>query len=286
MGGGVNGGTVGYADGGNTNEAAIAQIYQDQFGRTPDAGGLKFYSDALANGMSVADVSKSIAQSLEGQQMDVQAAASAYRQALGRNPEPAGLQYWMSVAQDQGLTAQQLKDSIKAAAVKEQTTRNITEPFTNMQLNSLESDPYAGYYSNQSIYDIAPDAQNVSMIGGRKAQFTTPVTQQAVVSNFINGVYTANSGKDAYTATPGKDILNMPHIQAAINTARDNGTLSASDFSNLTSSLNAAKTPEQIRAALANPKGQVVIDAIYGQQIGEAKTLADAQAEAVDWAQR
>jgi len=280
MGGGVNGGTVGYADGG-TIDPVIAQIYQEQLGRAPDAGGAAFYSNALANGTSLADIKNSIAQSLEGQQMDVQSAASAYRQALGRNPEPAGLQYWMSVAQDQGLNNQQLIDSIKAAAAPEQTTRGITQPFTNMQLNSLESDPYAGYYSNQSIYDIAPDAQNVSMIGGRKAQFTTPVTQQAVVSNFINGVYTANSGKDAYATTPGKDILNMPHIQAAINTARDNGTLTASEFNNLTSSLKTAKTPAEIRAALANPKGQVVIDAIYGQQIGEAKTLADAQAEAV-----
>jgi hypothetical protein len=266
----ADGGVIGYADGG-TIDPVIAQIYQEQLGRAPDAGGAAFWSNALANGASVADIKNSIAQSLEGQQMDVQAAASAYRQALGRNPEPAGLQYWMSVAQDQGLTSQQLKDAIKAGAAPEIATRGITQPFTNMQLNALESDPYAGYYSNQSIYDIAPNAENVSTIGGRQAQFTTPVTQQAVVSKFINGVY---------STTPGKDILNMPHVQAALNVARDNGTMDAADYRSVVSSLGAAKTPADIRAALAKPQGQVVIDAIYGQQIGEAKTLADAQTEA------
>jgi hypothetical protein len=259
----------------------VQKIFNEQLGRTAEQSAVDFYTKALASGQSAADVAKSIAQAKEGQDMDIQAATSAYRQVMGRNPEPAGLQYWLSVAQSQGLTTQQLKDSIKAAAAPEVAQRGIIKPFDNMQLNSLEADPYAGYYSNQSIYDIAPDAENVSMIGDRKVQFRTPVTQQAVVSKFIDGVYTSNAGKDAYAATPGKDILNMPHIQAAIKVARDNGTLNASDFDNLTANLNAAKTPAQIRSALANPQGQVVVDAIYGQQIGEAKTLADAQAEAV-----
>jgi hypothetical protein len=258
----------------------VQKIFNEQLGRGAEQTALDFYSKALASGQSAADVAKGIAQSKEGQDMDIQAAASAYRQALGRNPEPAGLQYWLSVAQSQGLTSQQLRDSIKSAAVKEQTARNITKPFDNMQLNSLESDPLAGYYSDYSIYDIAPDAENVSMIGDRKVQFRTPVTQQAVVSNFIDGVYSSTAGKDAYTATPGKDILNMPHIQAAINVARANGTMNEVDYKDLSATLNTAKTAADIRAALAKPQGQVVVDAIYGHQMGEAKTLLDAQAEA------
>jgi hypothetical protein len=269
----ADGGVIGYADGGDINPE-IARIYQEQFGRAPDAGGAAFWSNAIANGMSVADANKAIAQSLEGQQMDVQAATSAYRQAIDRNPEVAGMQYWLSAAQDQGLTNQQLIDSITAAAAKEQAARNIAPgtKFTNLQSNSLDANPYAGYYSDKSIYDIAPNAENVSTIGGKKVQFTTPVTQQAVVSNFGNGTY---------SATSGKDILNMPHVQAAINVARDNGTLSAADYSGIVSNLGGAKTVAEIRAALAKPQAQVVIDAIQGQQIGEAKTLADAQAEAV-----
>lgn len=251
----------------------VNQIYTQQLGRAPDAEGLAYWTSQLASGKSPAAVAAGINQAVEGQQMDIQSAASAYRQALGRNPEPEGLQYWMSVAQSKGLTANQLKNEITKAAVAEQTQRGIAPgtKFTDMQLASLESDPYAGYFSNQSIYDIAPNAENVSMIDGRKVQFTTPVTRQAVVSNFVNGVY---------TATPGKDILNMPHIQAAINVARANGTLDETDYNAITSGLNTAKTPADVRSVLAKPQANVVVDAIYGQQIGEAKTLASAQAEA------
>lgn len=251
----------------------VTQLYTQQLGRAPDAEGLAYWTSQLASGKSPAAVASGINQALEGQQMDVQTAASAFRQALGRNPEPEGLQYWMSVAQSQGLSANQLKDAITKAAVTEQTQRGIAPgtKFTDMQLASLESDPYAGYFSNQSIYDIAPNAENVSMIDGRKVQFTTPVTRQAVVSNFVNGVY---------TATPGKDILNMPHIQASINVARANGTLDETDYNAITSGLRNAKTADEVRSVLAKPQANVVVDAIYGQQIGEAKTLAAAQAEA------
>jgi hypothetical protein len=259
----------------------VKQIYNEQLGREAEAEGLTNWSKVLGSGSTAADVAKAIAQSKEGQKMDIQAAASAYRQVLGRNPEPAGLQFWLSLAQSEGLTSQQLKDRIAEAAAPEMKARNITKPFTNMQLAALESDPLAGYYSDYDIYDVAPDAENVSMIDGRRVQFTTPVTREAVVSKFINGVYTTTPGKGiTYTTTPGKDILNMPHVQAAINVARANGTLSEADYNSLASGLNTATTPEAIRAVFNKPQGQVVIDAIQGQQIGEAKTLAAAQAEA------
>ena len=38
---------------------------------------------------------------------------------------------------------------------------------TNMQLAALEADPYGGRYATQSIYDLLPNAVNVSNIGNR-----------------------------------------------------------------------------------------------------------------------
>jgi hypothetical protein len=316
MGGGVNGGTVGYATGGeiaaayeavlgrapdaagaaywaNTGASAadiakamaatpeakayqptqVQKIFNEQLGRGAEQSAVDFYTKALASGQSLADVSKSIAQSNEGQKLDLQAATSAYRQVLGRNPEPGGMQYWVSVAQSEGLTTNQLKDRIAAAAVVEQKARNL-EPgkkFTQMELDALGSDPFGGYYSEKSIYDVAPDAQNVSKIGDRNVQFTTPVTQQAVVSQFINGIYTAKQGLD---------VLNTPHAMAGLNVALANGTLSTTDYDNLVKDLNSSKTPAEVRAALSKPKAQVIIDAAYGQQIGEAATEAEAKREA------
>jgi hypothetical protein len=251
----------------------VQKIFNEQLGRTAEQSAIDFYTKALASGQSLADVSKGIAQSNEGQKMDLQAATSAYRQVLGRNPEPGGMQYWVSVAQSEGLTTNQLKDRIAAAAVVEQKARDL-EPgtkFTQMQLDALGSDPFGGYYSEKSIYDVAPDAQNVSKIGDRNVQFTTPVTQQAVVSQFINGIYTAKQGLD---------VLNTPQAMAGLNVALANGSLSTKDYDSLVNNLNSAKTPAEVRAALSSPKAYVLIDAAYGQQIGEAANLAEAKREA------
>jgi len=253
--------------------AVVTQIYAQQLGRAPDASGLQYWSNLLANGASPQSIAAGIAQSKEGQDMDIQSATSAYRQALGRNPEPAGMQYWLSVAQNEGLSSKQLQDRITAAASAEQTARNIAPgtKFTQMQLDALGANPYAGYYSEKSIYDIAPNAVNVSKIGDRQVQFTTPVTQQAVVSQFIDGIYTPQQGLE---------VLNTPHALAAINVAVANGTLKKSDYDRLVSDISNSKTAAEVRSALAKPQGQVVIDAAYGQQIGEAATLAEAQREA------
>ena len=270
----ASGGIVGYAEGGTTNEAIINQIYQDQLGRTPDAGGLKFWSDALANGQSVANITRGINQSVEGQNFDTQYITSLYRQNLDRNPEQSGFQFWLSAAQEAGYTPAEIQRQIvESAKAKEQVDRGIVgQTFTNLQSNALEADPYAGRYVTKSIYDLLPDAVNVSTIGNQKAQFVNPVTQKAVVSNFGNG---------AYSATDGQSILNEPQVQAAITVARNNGTLSTAGYTALLADLNAAKTPEQTRLALAKPQAQVVVDALYGQQIGENTDLAAAKAEAV-----
>jgi hypothetical protein len=251
----------------------VTQIFTQQLGRPPDAGGLQYWSNLLDNGADPQFVIAGIAQSKEGQDMDLQAATSAYRQALGRDPEPGGMQYWFSVAQNEGLSSKQLQDRITAAANAEQTARNIAPgtKFTQMELDALGANPYAGYYSEKSIYDIAPDAKNVSMIGNRQVQFTTPVTQQAVVSQFIDGVYTAKQGLD---------MLNTPQAMASLNVALANGALDVKDYDSLVNDLNSSKTPAEVRAALSKPKAQVVIDAAYGQQIGEAANLAEANREA------
>jgi hypothetical protein len=109
------------------------------------------------------------------------------------------------------------------------------------------------------------------MIGGRQAQFTTPVTRAPVVTTYKDGVF---------TATPGQDVLNSPHINAAINVALANGSINMGDVQTFLTDLQTATTQDQVRNILATPQAQVVIDTIYGQQLGEEKTLADAQSEA------
>jgi hypothetical protein len=200
-------------------------------------------------------------------------ATSVYRQELARNPEQEGYQYWKSVAQDQGLSAEELRQAIATAAVKEQQERNITGGFTNMELAALEADPYGGRYATTSIYDLPTDAVNISMIGDRQAQFVTPVTQAPVISQFGGGTF---------TASPGQEVLNNPAVLAAMDRAVSSGALSNAGLEQIVSGLNTATNMEELRNVLATPQAQVVIDAVYGQQTGEDVSLAVAQAEAVE----
>jgi hypothetical protein len=251
----------------------INQLYQEQLGRAPDVEGAAYYANLLAGGTSEAEILRQINQSLEGQNFDTQYITSLYRQNLQRNPEQEGYQFWLSAAQQAGYTPKQIEENILASArAKEQVDRGIVgQTFTDVQSAALEADPYGGRYATQNIYDVLPNAVNLSKIGDLTAQFVAPPTQRMASSDFDFG---------AYTAQQGLDVLNQPAVQAAISRALASGTMTQADKDTLTRDLINSKNVNDMYAAFNKPQGQVVIDTIYGQQTGEAKTLAAAQAEA------
>jgi hypothetical protein len=249
----------------------VAQLYQQQLGREADVGGAEYFASRLASGATQAEIAREMAQSLEGQNLLTQAATSAYRQELGRNPEQEGYQYWASLAQEQGLSAQQLQDAIRSAAAVEQAQRGITGGFTQMELAALEADPYAGRYATTSIYDLPQDAVNVSTIGNRQAQFVNPITQQQFISNFGNG---------EYSATPGQDVLSNPVVIATLQRSLNSGALDQAGYNSIVKGLTNATNMDQVRNVFATPQAQVIVDAIYGQQTGEDVNLQTALTEA------
>jgi hypothetical protein len=91
----------------------------------------------------------------------------------------------------------------------------------------------------------------------------------------------SNFGQDGFTAKQGADILNDPALFAAVDRALASGTMTNADVNTLINDLKGVKTSADFYAVVNKPQGQVVIDALRGQQTGEAKTLAEAQAEAL-----
>jgi hypothetical protein len=251
----------------------IDVLYREQLGRAPDEGGKQYYLDQLQSGQSIAKVANEINQSLEGQNFDTQKITSLYRQNLARNPEQAGFQYWLSEAQDAGYTPAEIESMLQTAAIPEQSVRNIVPgtAFTEMQLADLEADPFGGRYITNSIYDLLPDAVNVSQIGSRQAQFVNPVTQQPFVTNYGGGTW---------SQTAGLDVLNTPAVQAAVQRAINSGSMTDAEYRTMFADLQSANNMTDVYAAFNKPQAQVVIDALYGQQTGEANTMAQARAEA------
>jgi hypothetical protein len=256
-------------------ENLINTLYQEQLGRTAEEEGLQNWVRALESGQSLAEVSQAINQSLEGQNFDTQFITSLYRQNLARNPEQAGFQWWLSMAQDAGYTPAELEAILQQSATVEQGDRGIIPgtAFTEMQLADLEADPYGGRYITNSIYDLLPDAVNLSTIGGRQAQFVNPVTQQPFVTSY------GGSGS-TWSQTTGLDVLNTPAVQAAVQRALDSGAMTPAEYRTMFADLQSATNMTDVYAAFNKPQAQVVIDAVQGQQIGEANTLAQAQSEA------
>lgn len=254
----------------------INQLYQEQLGRAPDVEGAQYWASQLAGGASQQDVLNAINRSLEGQNYDTQYITSLYRQNLARNPEQEGFQYWLSEAQKAGYTPAEIQANLVQAATAEQSTRGIIPGtnFTEMQLADLEADPYGGRYITNSIYDLLPDAVNLSKIGDLTAQFVSPVTQQPVVSQYSTG------GSAGFTANAGLDVLNTPAVQAAVQRAIDSGSMTPEEYRTMYADLQGAKSMTDVYSAFNKPQAQVVIDALYGQQTGEAQTLQAAQAEA------
>lgn len=230
--------------------ATVADIYQSQLGRAPEDEGLAYWTGQLNSGMSLADIEKAINSSLEGQNYDTKTVSSAYRDSFARNPEQEGYQYWVSNLQaDPTLGSEWASEAIKAGAQGSDITASQNGPYSSAKVSALEADPYAGRYATQSIYDLIPDAPNVSQIAGKNAQFVTPVGQTAIVSNL---------GADgSFSAAPGQYTVNPAQAAAQTNLALGSGALSNEQYQAMIDALSNAKTPGDMQAAFNTPQATV-----------------------------
>jgi hypothetical protein len=265
-------------------EKAVRAAYREQLGREADEGGLENYIKELQSGKSIGDVSQSLNRSLEGQQYDTQTLTSGYRQMFERNPEQEGFQYWFSRMQtDPALAQRAINDYLQGGAQNTDIAKAAQAMaegyFTNFVSPDLEADPYGGRAPTQSIYDVPTDAANISYIDGVPVQFTAPVTQGTVRSQFTTGTPEA----PGYTASAGENILQSGAVAAAAARALNSGAMSADEFRTLQTDLRAAGNDvNKIFTALNTPKAHVVLDELYGFQLGAGNTLADAQTRATE----
>lgn len=256
----------------------LTGAYQDQLGRTPDPGGMQYYLDQLQSGAkTTAQVLGELNQSLEGQNYDTQMLTSEYRQAFGRDPEQEGYQYWMTrVQSDPQLNASAIEAFIRGGATGADIAAMQAAPkgYTEMLVNAIQADPYAGRRATESIYGVGPDGVNVSRMGDAYVQFVNPVNMAPIVSQFD-----PQSGK--FVTTAGADVLDPARVTNAINIARSSGALSTEAANTLFQELTRAQSMDDVYSALSKPQAGVVIDKIYGIQTGEDVSMEKARQEAL-----
>lgn len=288
-GGGGGGGGGGSSRSSSSQEDTIKQIYAEQLGRTPDAAGLKFYADQLASGKKTPQqVAAELDRSTEGYNYDVQNVTSAYRQNFGRNPDQAGLQYYMGKEDADLNLATNFAKLIKggASGADVEAIKKNPSGFLNFVSEALRADPYGGGYAvdNPYIYDTATakGRPNVSRTeAGQYIQFVNPITERPSYSGF-----TPDGSMKVFA---GNDVLQADRVRQAVNLATQSGALTQQDATRI---LSAISSPEKFReitgntdptantlyALLSDPKASVMVNAL-GIQVGEDADASLAMAE-------
>jgi len=288
-GGGGGGGSSGAASANKSVLDSIKQIYLEQLGRPADPEGLDYYANQIAKGKkTAAQVAEELDRTTDGFNYDRQQIVSAYRKNFGRNPDQAGVQYWMGQEDKNLYNQEQFANLFKgsAAGVDAEALRNNPEGFAKFASDALAADPYFGGFAvdNPYIYDEATAKlrPNVSRTAaGQYVQFVDPITQRPAYSG-----YTPDG---QFKVFAGNDVLQPDRIRQAVNLATISGSLSQADADRI---LNAVSSPEKFReitgngdpnantlyALLSEPKATVVLDAL-GVQIGENADASLAMSE-------
>jgi hypothetical protein len=275
----------------------VENIYREQLGRPADEAGKDFYVQQLASGKTATDLSNEIDRTLEGYNFDAERIASNYRQEFGRNPDQEGFQYYMSQedalvgkADDKAVT-DAIRGGVKGVDVEALAAKPDTG-YTQLQLEALGSDPYAGRYATVDPYyfdGVPDDAVNVSRNAlDQSIQFTNPVYEQPIVSWFDqNKGFQTTAGEQGdfqqFQGLTGNNILQREDVENAINLSLKSGALDEKTAANLRDRIdpasdNKATSWDELYQILKEPKATVVLNAM-GVQVGEDVSATEALKE-------
>ncbi len=169
-----------------TDPGTIESIYRNQLGREPDAAGLEFYQGLMDQGVSIEEIRKRIMQDAEGQKVQTQTESNlsqAYKNALGRDADPTGLQWYAAKIDSGEWTMQQALDHMYQSDERtvyeqgmtgyEQKQTEATDNANQVLEDSIEEstaplDPYSesGQRAQKMLDDLAgtngPEAQQAA----------------------------------------------------------------------------------------------------------------------------
>jgi hypothetical protein len=94
-------------------DQAITKIYRDVLGRDPDASGLAHYRAKWRDGWTQGQIRDDLRRSGEGRDSYIRnTITKAYRDVLGREPDPAGYATYEKAMRERGYTEQQVRAAL------------------------------------------------------------------------------------------------------------------------------------------------------------------------------
>ncbi|NHZ89868.1 DUF4214 domain-containing protein [Massilia sp. CCM 8733] len=113
-------------------EAGVATIYEAALGRTPDAGGLDFWLDAVRAGVTLESIAQSFLDSAEYKALPAldnqQFLTTLYKNTFDRAPDAGGLAFWTKVLESGVSRASVLSGFVSDAGQSLEGTAAYVEP--------------------------------------------------------------------------------------------------------------------------------------------------------------
>ncbi len=292
-------------EGQNFLTQAITSAYRGDLGRNPEQEGYQYWQSlALANALSAEDIQAAVraAAAVEQAQRGITGGFTNFT-SPDFEADPFGGRYAtqsifnlpqdaVNVSTINGQQVQFVNPITQLAVISNFTNKGAgtTNQFSDAQVAAYLRD---NAFSNPTqvneavnMFGIKPEqinratellAKNDPSINAATADYASKIATnpQLALENAQ-----AVAGATRFTATPGVETLSVPRVTEAVNRAFQAGSLTRSEYSDIVNSLSKATNPADVRNILATPQGSVVIDAVYGQQIGEDNDLNKALEEA------
>ncbi len=215
---------------------AVQQLYIAFFNRPAEPTGLKFWTDAVEAGGSLAGVSAAFARDTEYQAQFAnlgpdQIIAKIYDNLFNRLPDPSGLDFWSGKLQSGELTISNIVDTIANSAVNNPTvsptdTAAITNKvkaavqFTNLLNNDVAlrlayGNPQAGEIAKAYIHSVTDEASYNLAVADLP---TTTAEAILMAGQPVGGTQTLTIGQDVLVGTSANDTFNTFVVKATDGT--------------------------------------------------------------------
>jgi hypothetical protein len=295
-------------EGANFDTQGITSIYRQELGRNPEQEGYQYWKSLAQSGaLNDQQLREAVraAAVIEQQQRGITSDFTNF-QSPDFEADPFGGRYAtrsiydvpaneadrINISTINGVPVQFVNPITQLAVISNFTNKGAgtTNQFSDAQVAAYLRD---NAFSNPSqvneavtMFGISPEqtrratellAKNDPSINAATADYAAKIAANpaAVAENAA-----AISAATRFTASPGVETLSVPRVTEAVNRAFQAGSLTNAEYSKIVNSLSKATNPADIRNILATPQGSVVIDSVYGQQIGEDNDLTKALAEA------
>jgi Ca2+-binding RTX toxin-like protein len=210
----------------SAQQTAITNLYIGLFNRAPDAAGLEFWAQALANGASLNTITGGFIASLESQtiytpaQTADQFVSTFYQTVFGRAPDAAGLAFWTGVLNAAGGTSSAAAKALLVSKIVD----IISTPLT-VKPAGLSDAEYAQTVSDRSAFskkvaigiDFAVVQKSNDLTAAKQVIYpeTTPgIVDQVIALTIADETKAGGAGKDTFNAPldAGVQTLNNDDI--------------------------------------------------------------------------